>query len=125
MRLCRGFAIGNVLTTREYRQQDKDAQSTVRECLVRDVMLQNDWCVAQGRSHKLVIHWVRLIRTCMQQDDQNRRTCRAINSPCEHLVILTHEDGGAERDQELPQSAKGPCLRSTHERDNSRSANAH
>lgn len=69
MRLCRGFAIGNVLAMREYRQQIEDAQSTVRECFVRDVMLQNDWCVSQSRSHKLVIHWVRLTRTCMRQDN--------------------------------------------------------
>jgi len=44
-------------------QQTKDVQSTVREGFVRDMMLQNDWCVSQSRPHKLVIHCVPLIQT--------------------------------------------------------------
>jgi hypothetical protein len=55
MRLGGGFALA-MRKLGCHGQQTKDAQSTVREGFVRDVMLQYDGCVSQSRSHKLVIH---------------------------------------------------------------------
>jgi hypothetical protein len=63
MCLCGGFALAMCKLSRWDVQQTKDVQSTVREGFVRDMMLQNDWCVSQSRPHKLVIHCVPLIQT--------------------------------------------------------------
>lgn|SRR6266850_5888261 len=72
MRLGRGFALAMCKLSGCHDQQTKDAQSTVREGFVRDVMLQDDGCVSQSRSHKLVVHWVRLIQTRTAEDDGKR-----------------------------------------------------
>ncbi len=42
----------------KHKSPTKDAQSSVGKGFVRDVMLQNDRCVSQGRSYKLVVHYV-------------------------------------------------------------------
>jgi hypothetical protein len=39
------------------------------------------------------------------------RTWGAVNCPRENLVIFIHENGGAERDQELAQRTQGSSLR--------------